>query len=71
MIDGLWEDGGDVSDAVLAGADALADAGEDLDGVGGAVVATSSQAVRLRPQCEGEPIAPRKVTWKQTGELHR
>lgn len=38
MIDGLWENGGDVSDAGLAGADALADAGEALGDVGGAVV---------------------------------
>ena len=38
MIDGLWENGGDVSDAVLAGADALADAGEAIGDVGGAVV---------------------------------
>ncbi len=38
MIDGLWEKGGDVSDAVLAGADALADAGVAIGDVGGAVV---------------------------------
>ncbi|HEX6149358.1 hypothetical protein [Nocardioides sp.] len=42
MIDGLWESGGDVSDAFMAGVDTLADTGDALlDGasdVGGAVV---------------------------------
>lgn len=38
MIDGLWENGGDVSDALMAGADALGDAGGAIADVGGAVV---------------------------------
>jgi hypothetical protein len=42
MIDGLWESGGDVSDAFMAGVDTLADTGDALlDGasdVGGAIV---------------------------------
>ena len=36
MIDDLWENGGDVGDAVLAGADAVVEAGEAIvDGIGG------------------------------------
>jgi hypothetical protein len=38
MIDELWENGGDVGDAVLAGADAVADTGEAIADVGGAIV---------------------------------
>ena len=42
MIDGLWESGGDVSEAFMAGVDTVADTGEALvDGardVGGAIV---------------------------------
>lgn len=38
MIDELFENGGDVGDAVLAGADAVADAGEAMGDVGGAIV---------------------------------
>ncbi len=42
MIDGLWESGGDVSDALMAGVDTLADTGgallEGASDVGGAIV---------------------------------
>jgi hypothetical protein len=42
MIDGLWDHGGDVSDAVMAGVDTLADTGDALlegaGDVGGAIV---------------------------------
>jgi hypothetical protein len=38
MIDELWENGGDVGDAVLAGADAVVETGEAIADVGGAIV---------------------------------
>ncbi len=38
MIDELWENGGDVGDAFLAGADAVVDTGEAIADVGGAIV---------------------------------
>ncbi|WP_210438793.1 hypothetical protein [Nocardioides xinjiangensis] len=38
MIDELWENGGDVGDAVLAGVDAVVETGEAIADVGGAIV---------------------------------
>lgn len=38
MIDGLWENGGDVGDAFMAGVDSVVDTGEALADVGGAIV---------------------------------
>lgn len=38
MIDGLWENGGDVGDAFMEGLDSVVDTGEALADVGGAIV---------------------------------
>lgn len=38
MIDELWESGGDVDDALMAGVDSVVDAGEAIGDVGGAIV---------------------------------
>ena len=38
MIDGLWENNGDVSDAFMSGVDTVVDTGEALVDVGGSIV---------------------------------